>query len=399
MNLLYTTPGNFLSLESQANIELWRRLCHNVVTMPMERLTSYLRLDPASSLAFIDAIICFVDSDIVTYFRRADEDFPLRTALELAADVQELPGSCAMWDGRKWSAIPFIVFCQAHDFWQTEGVKASHARILLDHGHPLQALQRIAQIVDTFHDRVLEDYERLGMLVRVRHGRFQVGPALHRKKMNLETEYYYPPADHRRLRAWLTVKRDNEGLRHDVEMFQELLDRNATEPEMHKFFEEHPAILMQARMGFPISHQPNFANPRDYKPDFVISPILGPYEGAVTELLELKQPKDKTIYKGLHPGFTSKVMHAVDQLRDYLRYFKDPENLQAVLRGVGYLPEKPNLAVVIGRSPKSGAEQEAFAQRQSELDVKVVNYDEIFRTQVDQTRSDAYEIRTELYRG
>ena len=33
--------------------------------------------------------------------------------------------------------------------------------------------------------------------------------------------------------------RDNEGLRADVELFEQLLDVNASETQMRRFFEEH----------------------------------------------------------------------------------------------------------------------------------------------------------------
>jgi hypothetical protein len=163
-----------------------------------------------------------------------------------------------------------------------------------------------------------------------------------------------------------------------------LLDRNATETEMHRFFEQHPAILMEARMGIPISHRPNFANPKDCKPDFVLSPILGPLDDGITELLELKGPAEKTLTQGLHRGFTAKVHRAVDQVRDYGRYLRDPANLQAILRALGYVPDNSRLAVLIGRAPKSPGEIEALMQRRGELDVRVVTYDEILETQANQ---------------
>jgi hypothetical protein len=390
MNLLYTTPSNFLTLESQANLEVWRRLYHFVERMPIEHVASYLRLDPASSLALVDAIVCVADTDLADLANLLLTS-PLQVALALAADVRNLPGNCAMRDGRKWRSIPFIIFCNEWELWTADGVKDTHAHVL-HFDDPIRSLHQIQQIVDDFYDRVLEDYLNLGMLVRFQRGRAQIGPALQRRELNVESEYYYAPSDRRNNQNWLTVKRDNEGLRQDVEMFQVLLDKNATESEMHRFFEEHPTILMQARMGIPVSHRPNFTQPKDNKPDFIISPILGPRGNHITELLELKGPGEKTIYKGLHPGFTAKVTHAVDQVRDYGRYLIDPANLEAVLEGLGYLPQKRNLAVLIGRVPKNDAEREALMLRQSELNVEVVTYDEILQTQANQLRPAVYDL-------
>jgi hypothetical protein len=248
--------------------------------------------------------------------------------------------------------------------------------------------------VDKYHERVLADYEALGILVRVEKGRVQIGTALHLKAEGVESEYYYAVGDRRTHTSWVTVKRDNEGLRADVELFQLLLDRGVSETEMHRFFEEHPAILMQARRGIPISHAPRFANPKDNTPDFAFSPILGPWEGKAVELLELKGPAGKLLRKPLHPGFAAEVTRAVDQVRDYGRYLADPSNLQAVLKGLGYVPDDSKLGVLIGREPKSEEERGVLAQRQSELNVKVVTYDEILATQAKQLeRSEPYFVR------
>ena len=140
-------------------------------------------------------------------------------------------------------------------------------------------------------------------------------------------------------------------------------------------------------MGIPISHTPNFVNPKGYKPDFALSPILGPQEDELIELLELKRFGEKTLTKGLHRGFSAKVHSAINQVRDYERYLRDPANIQSILRAFGYIPEKSKLAVLIGRVPRNAADQEVFFQRQSEIDVRIVTYDEILETQANQLRS------------
>jgi hypothetical protein len=104
------------------------------------------------------------------------------------------------------------------------------------------------------------------------------------------------------------------------------------------------------------------------------------------ELLEFKAPSEKTLTHGFHPGFTAKVHRAIDQVRDYGRYLSDQTNVQAVLQALGYLPDNSKLAVLIGRSPKNEADKEVWTQRQSELNVKVVTYDEILETRANQLR-------------
>lgn len=399
MNLLFTAVGDFLTLESQACLLEWRSRYHIVEQMSMERVAAYMRIEPASSLALVDAIVCMADSNMIAFdLDYPTLDFPLQKALALASDVCGLPESCTMRDGRKWRSIPFLIFCSNLNAYAEQSIRAqAHAHVHMSND-PSVTLDIIQRIVDEYHDRVLEDYLNLGILVRFKNGRAQIGPALKRKDLRAESEHYYAIGDRRNNKEWVTVVRDRDGLRNDVELFQILLDKGASETEMHHFFEEHPAILMQARLGIPISHGPSFARPKDNKPDFAFSPILGPRGDSMVELLELKGPTEKTITRGPHMGFTAKVHRAIDQVRDYERYLRDPANIQAILRGLGYVPEESKLAVLIGRAPRNESDSEALTQRQSEMDVKVVSYDEILATQTGQL-SRPYKLRfgTELY--
>src|ERR1700680_4344190 len=105
MNLLYTSVGNLQTPESQYKVSEWRTRHHIVELMPIERVTSYLRLDLASSLALVDAIVCAADTELISFgqdWQSATFNYPLENALMLAEDVRDLPESCAMRDGRKW---------------------------------------------------------------------------------------------------------------------------------------------------------------------------------------------------------------------------------------------------------------------------------------------------------
>jgi hypothetical protein len=45
------------------------------------------------------------------------------------------------------------------------------------------------------------------------------------------------------------------------------------------------------------------------------------------------------------------------------------------------MPDDSNLAVLIGREPRNDEEREIFEQRQTELNVKIITYDEILAVQ------------------
>ena len=114
-----------------------------------------------------------------------------------------------------------------------------------------------------------------------------------KKNPEFESSYYYAPADRRSHKGLVTVKRDSQGLQADVQLLEELLERpQTTEREIHRFFEEHPSILMQARLGIPIAH-PRYRVPNAWSPDFAVTSVLGPYRNA--ELLELKGPAERLL--------------------------------------------------------------------------------------------------------
>src|SRR5712664_1561438 len=114
MNILFTSVGNFMTLESEACFTEWKAQHHIVEKMPMERIVSYLRTGPASTLALVDAIVCMADMGTLAHRepeRYPQLDSPLEKALALAEEVRNLPDTCTMRDGRKWKKIPFAIFC------------------------------------------------------------------------------------------------------------------------------------------------------------------------------------------------------------------------------------------------------------------------------------------------
>jgi hypothetical protein len=388
MNLLYTAVSGVRFLDSEDHVKAWRNEHQIVEELPFERLAAYLRFDPASSLALIDAIVCSAVSEMIAWGEHGPTlQWPVTTAVKLAQDVRSLPESCAMRDGRKWRAIPFVIIRSSASHYELSEqlVQDTHAQFVVEDFHyPSITLRQIKQIVDAYQDHVLEDYVKLGIIIRIEKGRSQIGPALKRKNPDIESEYYYASADRRNNRGWVTVRRDSEGIRHDVELFEALIEQRVNEREMHKFFEEHPAILMEARLGIPISHRPNFTDPAGETPDYAFTPILGPYATQTLELMELKGPGEETLARSHHRGFSHKVHAAIDQVRDYNRYLEKPANIAAVLKAFGYLPDQSKLAVLIGRDPTSDSEKEIFERRRSETDVRIVTYDEIFQKQAAQ---------------
>lgn len=381
MNILLTNVGLSQDHEYLEMTDAWRRRHHIVATMPSDRLVSYLRWDFSSRLAAIDVIVCYAEAPPGTL-----NYFPIMKGLDLATAVEALPEECAMHDGRKWKSVPFVIISEGpYIFAACEAVDRTHARLMPPSPfYPSVLLGKIQDLVDDYVSRILDDYQNLGMIVRFTRGHAQIGAALRKRSPDTESSYYYAAADRRRNRRWLTVMRDNQGLQADVELFQELLDRNVNETQMQHFFEEHPLFLMQARLGIQVPH-PRYSIPSRYAGDFAFTPVLGPVDSRDIEMLELKGPPEQLLNTDKrHRGFSAKVHRAVDQVRDYARYMKDPRNFDRLIKQFGYLPDATNLAVLIGREPRDDASKEAAELRRLELRVKVITYDEILQTQASQ---------------
>ncbi len=364
----------------------WRARHHLVEVMPWYKLVNYLRFEVSSALALIDAIVCSANGISIGTFRdrEFEMNYPLEYALLIAAEVRALPDECTMRDGRKWRSVPFIIFHSPVDHHLATWAKQeSHAHLFVGMHHFYAGqlmLFQIDDVVRKHHQALLQDYETCGILVRFEGGRAQIKQALRRQRGKADTDFYHARGDRRKPGGWVTFSRDYEGLGRDVELFEELLSRKATETEMHRFFAEHPAVLMEARGGVPLSHGINFTKPKNWKPDFGFSSILGPVDGEL-QLLELKGPDEQLVTRGFHPGFTRKVHAAVDQVRDYERALRDPANFEAIRNRLGFQPDGSRLAVLIGRTPESELSKQAFRRRKEEIDVQIVTYDEVFATQ------------------
>jgi hypothetical protein len=380
MNILLTSTGFLEDREHKHLIQTWRDHHHIAETLPFERLMDYLIFDPSSRWGAVDTIVCKADTD-----PEGIAAYTLQRALNLATDFRGLPESCAMRDGRKWKSIPLILISeQPYYFGYPDEISRLRVTIIRPSPYPLEILAKVRDTVDEYIKRVLEDYRDMGLLVRFEKGRAQIGPGLRKKDPEMESSYYYAPADLRNNRGWVTVMRDNEGLRADVELFQQLLEMNATETQMQRFFEENPFFLMQARLGIQIPH-PSYAI-RRWSPDFAFTSILGPRDIKDIELLEMKGPAEKLLnYHKNHPGFTSILHSAINQVRDYGRYISYPENHKKIMKQLGYIPTQSRLAVLIGRDYQDEERMEVLERRRSETpDIKIITYDKILETQADQ---------------
>ena len=366
--------------------------------MPGDEIVSYLLFAPASEFASIDAIVFLEPNSAVGFGQWPDgrvEPIPLITPWEgqyhnaaLSERIRNLPETCAMRDGRKWKRIPQIVLAkygrrhEAYDGLDVEFVLDVTEWMLFSGYTSPVTWEQIERIVNQYHKEATAEYERVGFLVVVDHGLFRVKRAYRKKTLN-ESEFYYGGKDRRRFQGFVTIGRDQDGVDHEALLFEQILnDPRADERELHNFFEEHPDLLAEAMMGTPISHRPNFVTNRQ-TPDFAISPILPRDSGDWVKLLELKGPRANILdnRRRLHRALAPAVHSAVAQVRGYDESIRDPLNLRAIEKALGYIPEFSERAVLIGRTPSHGDAAIWEKRKAEQPGVRIITYDEVLEEQ------------------
>jgi len=378
MNILLTSTGHLEDREHTLLLRTFRDHGHLVESLSLDRIISYLKFDPVSQRAAIDAILIKADTD-----REAGSTYTLPRVLAFVTEFRDLPESCAMSDGRKWKSIPVLAITEHMPFghWYTEQLERLNVDFVRPTPYPAQVMAQTNNVVDEYLHKVLADYEQLGIMFTFEKGRAQIGPAMKKKDPQLESAHYYAPADQRTNRHWVTVKRDQEAIRADIELFQQLIDMKVNEREMQRFFEQNPFFLSQLRLGVQVPH-PSYKTNR-WSPDFAFTSILGASDLKDIDLLELKGPDEELLNSHKHhPGFTSILNSAINQARDYGEYISHPANFDKIMKQFGYIPTSTRLGVVIGRDYKDAAKMAMVDKRRRYVpDIDVITYDKILATQ------------------
>ena len=258
-------------------------------------LTSYLRFDLAAKHAMVD-VIAFVPTEMTV-------DFAL-DAFMVIEDVRKLPEETCMRDGRKWKRIPCVVLSENtympyHFVLREAGVPIVRDSIRFTFDSTVYQLQRV---VDKYYETVLADYQKVGILVDFEHGRCRVKWAYRKKDHLAETEYYTHRQTVGKLTDYVTVHREEAGIAYEARLFEELInDPEARERDLQRFFEQHPAFLMDAMQGVPISHRPRFVEPKNWTPDFVVpSAAVTATTRRSVQLTELKGPHAPVLSGKMH---------------------------------------------------------------------------------------------------
>lgn len=372
--------------EDPAIDDAWRRAGIAVGFMRSDMLVDAIRsqLDPTLSA---EVFVCLAYPEFATFLDKNERPVAhsFTSSVRIAEDLRRLPNDCAMRDGRKWNAVPFLVIPGAEvNVAEINERVPQGIQFLPFVGHPGKAADHIRSAIVAYRQRILDELDNLGFLVAYREGRYVVGPALVPKE-RLEGEFYFGPADSRLLRKQCyTVDRDVYGVQQEVEEFEALLnDTRTQEPELQRFFEDHPRFLLETGFAQALPHV-GLRDPegRLIVPDFILRPVVASQRDSKWEVLELKRPQVKLLVgPARRRRLSQEVMAAIRQVRGYQDYFANPQNTAAVAQALGRPLRHPRVGVLIGRLP-CGADAEALEVEQARYPgVRIVTYDEILEQQ------------------
>ena len=308
-------------------------------------------------------------------------------AVLLAVRLRQMPENAAMPDGRKWNALPIVVFTTT-DVYHAEAAGAIAAANLLGilniesvklSGNFSGDANVLKAAVKRYRQDILNELDRLGFVVRYDGGRYRLGPAL-KPRAELAGHYYFGPADQRRA-EFVTIDRDCCAIQLEIELLEALINRvDVSEADLQKFFEEYPHFL--STLAMPLPHvQLRDTTGKLLVPDFILKPVVAARRDSRWEVLDLKRPQAALIVgKGSRRRLSHEVMSAIRQLRDYGDYFADPRHADNIHSALGHQLRRPKLGVLIGRLTEPNIE--ALELEQARLpDVRVVTYDEILEQQ------------------
>lgn len=362
----------------------WRERC-TVEFIPLERLITSLKSGLAQGV-MADVIVARART-LVEFRNDSVETIlaPTEAIVRVVDELRKLDSACAMPDGRKWSAIPFIVVLSP-DLFGTSITESTDVSVIMER-NPTQTLCEIEAVFQNYRDRLLDELDNLGLLVTYEHGRYRVGPALAARDREKEGYLYYGPADRREANSTrlYTIDREAGGIQYEVELFESLINRpDISENDLQRFFVENPHFLVTARLMQALSHvRLEGTDGKVLIPDFVLKPIVALQRDSTWEVVDLKLPQAKLLAGPRdHGKFSSEVIKAIAQVKDYRDYFEDPRNAASIQQALGHKLRHPRLAVLIGRMPRTTSELEELEKQQGrELGVRIVTYDEILEAQ------------------
>jgi hypothetical protein len=337
----------------------------------------------------VDAVVLVHEGE-----RMSGSTLPMR----VVRAIRDLPDDIGFAGGVKASSVPLLVVCGRSLPWvrgsALRGVKWSS---VLPPAEAARIAGAVEDLIRGWRQDLLAELEHVGYAItRDAAGHFRVGHAVRPRAR--DGSIVAAGAQPRRMRASrvLILSGDTLELSAPLAELELLLDRYRSiarqqrrrpEEVLQRFFERHPEMIYRdvfiEHWARPRLRLPN-APERCIEPDFVLQPRVGARLGARWQVLDIKLPDVQlTVGRRFHPGFSARVLRAVQQLQDYGDYFSRPDTADELRRHFGYAPRNPRLAVLIGRTAGQ-RDREAFTgavERSRTLGVELIPYDEILEAE------------------
>lgn len=168
----------------------------------------------------------------------------------------------------------------------------------------------------------------------------------------------------------------NTGLKYLIEEFEYLINQaDLKEHDLHSFFERNPDFILNE--DYKKAHSKIVLSNIDC-PDFIPDFVLEPHNSHnLCDLLEIKLPAARVYtLKKNRPRFSSAVIEACAQIREYASYFDDVNKRKYINSVYGLTLYKPQMMVVIGR--RSNLDPLTTKRIAADLpNVEVITYDDI----------------------
>lgn len=133
-----------------------------------------------------------------------------------------------------------------------------------------------------------------------------------------------------------------------IEEFEYLLnDPKASEQTYQDFFERNPRLILNDDYKEAHPHVTLMREEGLLIPDFLLEPLD---QSKLCDILDIKLPTAKLfVLKKNRLRYSSAVMEACAQLREYNSFFDDKNNRERVFQEYGLSAYKPKMIVIIGR--------------------------------------------------
>ncbi|HWJ29143.1 MAG TPA: Shedu anti-phage system protein SduA domain-containing protein [Flavisolibacter sp.] len=159
-----------------------------------------------------------------------------------------------------------------------------------------------------------------------------------------------------------------------IKEFEELInDNNVTEDALQKFLENNQEFINEANHKEVIPQALIVTEDHFWEADFVLIPFD---ECEFCKIIELKLPNVtlERSEKNGHPRFTSKLLHAIQQLKDYAKAFQSKETRKKFQERYGTDVYRPDLQLVIGRKGNIQF-KDTFVDKQKDEGIRITDWD------------------------